>query len=392
MTFHGIHHTPVFIGRGVTDVSLTNSYFGGALAGTAVYLEAESSRTRIVNNQFHVATDGGKGPRPVLTIDASDHNRIFGNFFSALHDGGIFLFRNCGEKNIVRHTTPSHNQIINNVFYYDEYDGSDPAVFLGSRNGVARFNEYCHLDDDFGAGSGADDRSFAQFNVVMQNQIYKRSVEESIVTEWTDVNTPNYVGYNETVQVHEERRSGCYAGSAYGKFLRDGETTRLGRDDRGEPICTDLALRCVDGKLRPDPYSLPACEIERVPFDCHANADDYRCAGSVSCPTGTTRVRAFAGCDLEYGDVTAADLAEVEGEVVRILRRSDIPSADYCYVGDDSARVGATVLESIEPDERAYFGCHEYNADGGDCHIRGELYCQQTSAPIQHLAPLYSFR
>ena len=75
----------------------------------------------------------------MLAVDASDYNKIIDNRFSALSNGGIYLYRNCGQDGIVRQTTPSHNTIVNNIFYYNKYNPfppfANPSVFMGARNG-----------------------------------------------------------------------------------------------------------------------------------------------------------------------------------------------------------------------------------------------------------------
>jgi hypothetical protein len=384
IVFEGLGTTPLYIGPGVTETTVVNSRFQGGAAGVALYLDAESSRNSIRNNVFDIETDLGKKPREIIAIDGSDRNQIVGNYFSALDHGGIELYRNCGEDRIVRFTTPSHNHIINNVFYYDKYDGDDAAVVLGSRDGKSR--PYCGDDSDFGAGSGTDNRSFATHNVVMQNQFYKRSVAKSVKTKWTDVNVPNYVAYNETVRSHVERPSGCYVEAAYGQFLRDGETTRLRRSSSGAPSCDDQVLRCEDGELRLDPESLAACEIERIPFSCRVSGSNRGCTGSSMCPSGTTRVRAVAACNLEYGAVTDFQLDAIPGNSVRVVRASDSVSDGSCFVDSNSVRSGEAIIENDGYNGRVYFGCSERDSNGGDCHVRGELYCEDDSPPPAYLS------
>lgn len=377
VVFRAQKQEALYIGTGVTDTEVVDSEFLGGALGVIVYLDAESSRSVLRNNLFDAESDLGDKPREIIAIDGSDHNRIIGNYFSKLDHGGIYLYRNCGEKDpysVVRFTTPSHNQIINNVFYYNQYDGSNPAVFLGSRNND---RDYCDDDDDFPGGSGADNRSFATHNVVMQNQFYKRSVASSIVTKWTDVNVPNYVAYNETVLSHQERPSGCYVDTAYGQFLRDGETTRLLRSSTGAPTCRAGRTRCADGKLVDDAVlSYASCQIDRVPFECPVSGDNRGCSRSTICPSGTTLVRAAAACNLEYGSVSSTQLAAIPGNGLRVVRSSDDVDSGSCRVGSASISSGETVIERQASGGRVYFGCSEYDENGGDCHIRGELYCQ----------------
>ena len=100
----------------------------------------------------------------MLAVDGSSYNLIINNWFSGLNNGGIYLYRNCGEGGTVRHATPSYNQIINNVFYYDEYIGFNPSVFIGSRNGN---RSYCGDDGGYPFGSNSSDLDYARYNVVM---------------------------------------------------------------------------------------------------------------------------------------------------------------------------------------------------------------------------------
>lgn len=383
VVFRAQKHTPLYIGPGVTETEVVDSFFLGGAHGVIIYLDAESSRNVIRNNQFHAESDRGPHPREILAIDGSDHNLIVGNYFSALDHGGIWLYRNCGEKRVVRFTKPSHNQIINNVFYYNHYDGPNAAVVLGSRPGAdddirGNGHAYCDSDKDFPGGSGADDRSFATHNVVMQNQFYKRSVASSVVTPWTDVNVPNYVAYNEgDILSHQDRPSGCYVDSAYGQFLRDGETTRLLRSATGAPTCRTARTRCDDGKLVDDAtLSFASCQIDRVPFECPVSGDNRGCSRSTICPSGTTLVRTAAACNLEYGSVTSTELAAIPGNGLRVVRSSDTVDDGSCRLGSASISSGETVIERQASGGRVYFGCSEYDENGGDCHVRGELYCQ----------------
>ncbi|MEZ4334948.1 MAG: right-handed parallel beta-helix repeat-containing protein [Myxococcota bacterium] len=373
VTFRAQKTTPLYIGPGVTETTVVDSWFLGEAQGVALYLDAESSRNHIRGNQFHTQTDRGKKPREVVAIDGSDHNEFVDNWFSALDHGGIELYRNCGEDAVVRFTTPSHNRIINNVFYYDRYDGSEAAVVLGSRDGQSR--DYCGDDSDFAGGSGTDDRSFATHNVVLQNQFYKRSVAQSVVTKWHDVNVPNYVAYNETVQIHEERPAGCSVDSAYGQFLRDGETTRLAMSSTG-PSCSDQVLRCHDGEVELESPGLSGCAIRRIPFSCSVSGSDRGCSGSTQCPSGTTRVRVAAACNLEYGPVSSTQVAAIATQSVRVVRASDRVADGNCWVGSSALASGEAIIEDDGAGGRIYFGCSEHDENGGDCEIRGELDCQ----------------
>lgn len=120
---------PLYIAPGVTDVSITASVFKGSLGAPAIYLDAESARNIIRNNVFRMA--GGR--REVIAVDSSAYNTIVGNVFHRFDNGGIFLYRNCGEGGTIRYQAPTHNVISHNRFAPD-YPPLAPAIWLGSRN------------------------------------------------------------------------------------------------------------------------------------------------------------------------------------------------------------------------------------------------------------------
>jgi hypothetical protein len=227
--------TPVFIGVGVTYSKLINSELKGEAGSVAVYLEAESSRNLVKDDDIHTVT-----PREVVAVDASDYNEIIDNRFSALSKGGIYLYRNCGEHSIVRHTTPSYNTIVNNVFYYRKYNPSpysvNPSVYMGARNGS---RNYCGNDHGHPFGSSASDLDYAQNNVVMQNQIYKLPVS-LMIQEGEATDSPNYIAYNTTVTTPVPRLAGCYVGTGYLKdFIVNGESIEM----------SGHRYTCKDGEL-----------------------------------------------------------------------------------------------------------------------------------------------
>jgi hypothetical protein len=120
---------PLYIAPGVTDVSITASVFKGSLGAPAIYLDAESARNIIRDNVFRMA--GGR--REVIAVDSSAYNTIVGNVFRRFDNGGIFLYRNCGEGGTIRHQAPTHNVISHNRFAPD-YPPLAPAIWLGSRS------------------------------------------------------------------------------------------------------------------------------------------------------------------------------------------------------------------------------------------------------------------
>ncbi len=160
VTIVGTGSIPLYVGPGVTRLSLTNSVLTGRSDATAVYLDAESADNRIENNTIAVSTR-----REVLAVDGSARNRITDNRFDLKGRPGVFLYRNCGERGVIRHQTPSDNQITDNVF-----SGAarlrPQLVVVGSREGR---RAYCSADRGYPFGSSADNGDRATNNVVARN-------------------------------------------------------------------------------------------------------------------------------------------------------------------------------------------------------------------------------
>ena len=151
------HRIPLYVGPGVTGVTVTECTFTGWTVSTAVYLDAESAGNRIENCTFDVRV-----AREVIAVDGSARNIIKGNSFGRAAFGGVYLYRNCGEGGTVRHQAPQHNLIagntINNTGGY--------GIWLGSRDGGRL---YCSDDAGFPFGSSQDDGDFADNNTVRDN-------------------------------------------------------------------------------------------------------------------------------------------------------------------------------------------------------------------------------
>jgi len=152
---------PVYVGPGVTALTLQGSRLTGRSVSVGLYLDAESRSHLIQDNVFDLATG-----RELVAVDGSAFNRIIRNRFNLRGRGGIFLYRNCGEDGVIRHQTPSDNQITDNVFSGVNVLRARTVV-IGSRNGGRR---YCNDDQGFPFGSSADDGDRAERNVVARNR------------------------------------------------------------------------------------------------------------------------------------------------------------------------------------------------------------------------------
>lgn len=345
---------PLYLSPGVTGVTLEDSDIVGTSPSVAIYLDAESAQNRILNNIIHTETT-----RELIAVDGSAENVIMGNRFSSLNHGGIYLYRNCGEAGAVRHKVSSHNHIINNVFYYRNYSGDQPAVFVASRNGN---RNYCGADKAYPFGSGLSDLDLARYNVIAENQIYKRDISEMIRVRVE----PNYFYYNETVAQSYEHPSGCFWDwGPHTVYVRSGDfTSHRNSETRG------VRLYCKNAEWVRSETRLAVS----VQSTCSRSRSNSGCSQVLVCPTGRKVVGIKAACDLE--NATAPDLDAQPWETLRVTRASDDSREGLCSVDDVSIRTGETVLNELLGDQTSVrLLCRERDKNGGDCAIQAQMLC-----------------
>jgi len=364
----GDPYTPLYVGPGVSHLTVVDSIIDGKANHAGVYLEAETINNVFKRDKIWVDTTGA----PQINVDGSSSNRFIDNTFGALRNGGIYLYRNCGQAGTIRHSTPSNNLIINNTFLYDQYTGSNPAVFVGSRNGTAG---YCDQDSRGFVGSAIDDRSYARFNVVMGNQIVKRSVTDMIKDVYT-VDHPNYIAHNETVSTPVVRRAGCRLANGYATdFIQDGESIDVFAGTNGVPVCPGYRYTCNDSYLTTTFGT--TCAIDRATFDCQVSGNNYGCYRTASCPYANSQlIGAVAACNLETGSVSDSQVASVPTNEVRVVRASDIVSDGRCTVGSTVLSQGQQTITGLGSTSTSV-SCKEHDSNGGDCEVRGALYCRR---------------
>ena len=161
VTITGHGRIPLYLGPGTTRLTMIDSTIKGRSDSVALYLDAESGSNIFRHNTFALASSS----REAIALDGSADNQILSNTISA-SNGGIYLYRNCGEGGTVRHQPPQNNFIAGNTI--DNTGGY--GIWLGSRNG-GRF--YCNDDQGFPFGSSKDDGDFANDNTVRGNNAGK---------------------------------------------------------------------------------------------------------------------------------------------------------------------------------------------------------------------------
>ncbi|MCL1127556.1 hypothetical protein [Shewanella surugensis] len=318
MNIESVVRTPLYLAPGVHHVTLQDSEIQGTSTSVAIYLDAESNYNSIINNYIHA-----DGPREVMAIDGSAYNTIKENTFSAINNGGIFLYRNCGEGGTVRHQTPSHNVIETNYFYYNQYTGDNAAIYISSRNGN---KSYCGDDSSaqLSNTSSTDDNDNASYNSVRYNQFLDR---EPLY----------YIKFGANTNDTSLNESTTYANIRVSQF-------------RGGTV--------------------PSIED----FDCLIYGNSSGCYKYITCPSNKVNASVKAACNLEYGTVSSSDVP-LWGHI-DVIRQSDNTSSSECYVNGVSintenrhTHVGGSYGNAT------YVGCKEQDNNGGDCHIKGQQIC-----------------
>lgn len=365
MKIQGSARIPLYISPGVTYVRLTNSNVGGSSSSVAIYLDAESAHNLIQNNSIH--TDTAK--RELIAVDGSANNRIVGNRLSALDNGGIYLYRNCGEGGTVRHQTPSGNHIINNIFYYKKYDGKDPAVWVASRNGN---RNYCNADNGYAFGSSANNNDLARNNVIAQNQFYKFKPEQ--IVRFSE--SPNYLLANETVSADIKRASGCYLKAAFpSELLGHGQSTQQFMVS-GAVVCKETKYTCTDGVLSTSKATCLGVSVKTKPFECQVSGNNSGCGGTVRCDSGQRIIGVRAACNLENGRVPASYINAVGLNTASVQRASDNVNDGRCQIDNVILRSGNASVRASVGSTYLNYSCREYDKNGGDCHVIGQILCQ----------------
>lgn len=161
VTITGMGSIPLYVGPGVTGVRLEGSVLDGRSTASAIYLDAESAGHVIRNNRLTTRTS-----REVISIDGSAHNQITDNEIDLHGRAGIYLYRNCGERGVIRHQTPSHNIINDNRFTGANWL-RPRLVVENARNGR---RPYCGQDAGYPYGSSIDNRDHASDNQITGNR------------------------------------------------------------------------------------------------------------------------------------------------------------------------------------------------------------------------------
>jgi hypothetical protein len=168
---------------------------------------------------------------------------------------------------------------------------------------------------------------------------------------------------------------GCYVADGYKKdFLLHGASLDVFRGTNGEPVFNGNMYTCNDGELTLGMSN--GTSISAQPFECQQSGSNDTCQTTASCPATQTIMGAVAACNLEYGTVSAAQLASVPSDKMKVVKASDVISDGSCFVGANTLSTGELAITGLEGLASTTVGCKEHDVNGGDCHVRGLLYCR----------------
>ncbi|MEO1232461.1 MAG: right-handed parallel beta-helix repeat-containing protein, partial [Myxococcota bacterium] len=215
--------TPLYLTPGVHHVTVRDSTFSGNLNRSTMYMDVSSSHNLVVRNTFRARNQDTdylvyRRTFPEIAVDGSHHNHIKNNLFTehVKEEGGIWLYRNCGEGGGIRWTGPEYNVIEGNDFYdlsSDFLNDDEPAIHIGSRdNGLTGFKPYCNDDEgvsgvNYAALSGMnpphsaeDNGNYARYNRVLHNTFYGISSGDRVKIRDNGKNTENIRVNNQGIQ------------------------------------------------------------------------------------------------------------------------------------------------------------------------------------------------
>lgn len=168
----------------------------------AIYLEHSSTKTTIRNSSI---TNAGKSEkREAISIDSSSENVIENNQIKDSPNGGIFMYRNCGERyyqdktQVIRKMSASKNIIRSNVI-----DGSRYGVWIASRQSRNQENVGCGIGYFAENKYAVDD---AKYNTVEGNKFNNAEIGVLLEDSFNKVLNNDFIGV---------RKIGVRVGSPY---------------------------------------------------------------------------------------------------------------------------------------------------------------------------------
>ena len=111
-------------------------------------------------------------------------------------------------------------------------------------------------------------------------------------------------------------------------------------------------------------------------FSYQVSGNNKGCQKVVACPSGKKLLGAKAACNLEFGTVPSNALQAILPNMLQVVLASDTVSTGSCHVGGNKLKQGQKEIIINASSPIVAVGCKEHDNNGGDCHIKGHLYCR----------------
>lgn len=153
-------------------------------------------------------------------------------------------------------------------------------------------------------------------------------------------------------------------------------------DEALDPDMFDVEADLTPPGQDPTPLSFApngAISFER---DCQVSGDNAGCRKRVYCPANYRIASVRAACNLEWGSVSSADVQSLPHNTLSIVRETDRSTrgSAYCAVSGRSKSKGSTSLGHAVGYQGVEIFCKEHDKNGGDCHVKASLSCEEGSA------------
>ncbi|WP_299011752.1 hypothetical protein [uncultured Shewanella sp.] len=169
----GISRPLLHLSPGVNHVTLSHGNLHGLSDTVALSLDTETNFNTIKDNHIHVETK-----QHLMTLNGSANNTIKNNYFTLNDNGGIYLYRHCGQHNNLHGQTTHLNHIEANYFTLKNIS-NHPSIQM---NAIDYQQGYCNDQTPTSVThtSTITQQDNAMVNTIIYNQFLHASPQEVI--------------------------------------------------------------------------------------------------------------------------------------------------------------------------------------------------------------------
>lgn len=350
--------TAVYFDMGVTQVNFKNNILNGVTENVVMYLDAESAFITVENNIFNINSilpskgDTSSRMRETIAIDGSANNKILNNKFIGRNLGSIHIYRNCGEKGLVRHQLPQGNLIKGNEFKGSVANDNDIVVDPRS-NKVKDSDSFCWQDK--------------KINLDELYSIIKTRVP-NYISEYPDKYSIYMKEFN---SLPEEIKTLIDEAPVYPFGSSQNNSSQVANNT----IVDNYLSTPVAGQAKDLKANVIGHNIIEVAGHCQRKQSNEGCQFELRCPDGMVASNVKAACNLEWGGVSDEKFAASPENRIKIIVDSGDSKNRSCSANGIKAKIMSNPLDQLLGQSHFVFSCHDFESGGGDCAIRARLKC-----------------